>query len=126
MEEQFMIVIPRRVKRDEARRREAHDLRLAGLTFADIGARMNISRQRVHQLITAPQALRVAVASRADYRCQECGLHLGRSGHVHHKDIHATVYNSSENLVYLCVSCHVKWHAGTLVRKVSTLDTIAP
>ena len=90
-------------------------MRLQGYTYAAIGRELGISPQRVQQITTAPRAVRQAIALAAEYRCQHCGIQLGTSGSVHHKEVtglEAEPYNDFPNLMYLCISCHGGAHTG--------------
>ena len=44
--------------------------------------------------------------------CMKCGVHGDdRAIHVHHKNCDRTD-NSCENLIYLCATCHKRFHRG--------------
>jgi hypothetical protein len=93
-------------------RAEAWALRLAGLTYAEIGLELGVSRQRAQQLVKPTETVMNAVRAHAGGRCERCGVVL-EHGHVHHRHAHGPTpdtFNEPENLEYLCVSCHVLTH----------------
>ncbi len=98
--------------RDMERQSEILEARFAGLTYAQIARKLGISRQRVQQLISPPPWVRSIVVNRAGGNCQDCGLLVNGSGHVHHKACDGEDYNDVANLVLLCVSCHRIAHVG--------------
>lgn len=90
-------------------RSKALELRLAGLSYAEIGRALGISRQRVMQITKPPPLVRSAVVARDGGACQSCGVFLGKSGHVHHtlaRGLQAEDYNDLPNLQLLCPTCH--------------------
>src|ERR1017187_4379275 len=94
---------------------QALALRLQGLSYAEIGRQMGVSRQRVQQLTSPSPSVRRFVGYRALWKCQACGTKLGTCGHVHHTGCTGKTpdnYNEIENLQYLCTSCHTTVHAG--------------
>lgn len=100
--------------RATAQRERALELRLKGLTYAEIGKALVLSRQRAQQLTCPPPAIQSAVASRANWQCESCGVPI-RQGHVHHKEAKGMTpdsYQDLANLQYLCPSCHREAHAG--------------
>ena len=99
------------------------ELRLQGLTYQAIAERAGVSRQRIQQLLEPPKAVRSAVVAAAGGLCQECGVGIGESGHVHHKGTTASNgddYNDYANLVLLCVSCHILAHRRNPNNPLST------
>ena len=93
------------------RRGEALKWRLQGLTYHQVGVEMEISRQRVQQLLSPPKGVRTIVVTRAKGCCQDCGLGVGDSGHVHHRSsTNGDTYDDIDNLELLCVSCHAVAH----------------
>ncbi|QBF32172.1 HNH endonuclease [Thalassococcus sp. S3] len=56
--------------------------------------------------------IRPAIAERAEYRCESCGLFVGMHGDVDHKvprhrcEAEGINPRDPENLQYLCKSCH--------------------
>jgi len=96
-----------------ALRERAEAFYFQGLTYAEIGAHLDLSRQRVQQLIRPPRAIYEAVKSRAEGKCEDCGVAI-QGGHVHHKNDPGLDYNALENLLYLCASCHPKRHTDPL------------
>lgn len=95
----------------------ALEMRLKGLTYAEIGKSLGCTRQRVQQLIRPPMATYNFIKRRANNKCEQCGIELS-SGHVHHVSC-VENYNDIENLQYLCVSCHRKAHPETGSRRKS-------
>ena len=97
------------------RREEALKLKLEGHTYAAIGEKLGVSRQRIQQMIAPPQAVRLYIIERANQRCQVCSIRVGSRGHVHHTGS-TTVedFNDIDNLVLLCPSCHRKVHGWSI------------
>lgn len=88
-------------------------MRLEGYSYKYIGQKLGISRQRVQKIISPPRELRNLLVERMSGKCQECGLYVGKSGHIHHSGNNGEEnYNSTENLEFLCLSCHRKKHKG--------------
>jgi len=86
-------------------------LRLDGYTYAQIAKKAGVSRQRIHQIIAPPKAIREYVVNKYHGYCKDCGLYVGKSGHVHHE--YSTTgddYSDVEHLILLCISCHRKRH----------------
>lgn len=98
---------------NQEQRLRALRLRLDGLSFAQIGKMLGVSRQRVQQM-TAPTArIRAVVVERAGGKCQGCDLPVGSSGHVHHRLSRGATpdnYNDVDNLQLLCIGCHRAEH----------------
>lgn len=91
----------------------AVELRLGGMTYAEIARALKVSKQRIHQRIAPPQVIRIQILKRSNFLCTNCGIFIGTSGHVHHiktKGLELEKYNDLENLVGLCISCHRKAH----------------
>lgn len=95
-------------KRSTGTKEEAIELKLKGLSYAEIARRFGVSRQRVQQMIRPPKEVYNAVKERAKGRCQFCGVELD-SGHVHHLN-NVEDYNDWMNLRYLCTACHTNVH----------------
>lgn len=96
----------------QAHHQRAWELRMSGLTYAEIAQQLGVSRQRAQQLVKPDVYIIHAVKRRAAWRCEECHVHLSQ-GHVHHRDAHgptADTYNELDNLQYLCARCHVMAH----------------
>jgi len=85
-------------------------LRLAGLTYQQIANEAGISRQRIQVLLSPPPAIREYVVKKYAGKCAKCGILVGKSGHVHHKNHEDNHYNDIENLELLCPSCHREKH----------------
>lgn len=87
--------------------------RLSGASFSQIGAEFGVSRQRVSQILSPPAPIRRQVVERAGGKCEDCGIAVGRSGHVHHglpEALDGDWYNAPERLQLLCPSCHRAKH----------------
>jgi len=93
--------------------RKAIELKLRGMTYAEIGQQLGVTRQRAQQLTKPPKRVYEMVRQRAGGACELCGFEL-QSGHVHHKGGSFENYNDPDNLQYLCLSCHVKQHESKL------------
>jgi hypothetical protein len=93
-----------------------------GLSYRDIGFKFNISRQRVHQILTdynwskkhpkeckvhrlLIQAVRIGVVKKAP--CAICGK--SQPVVAHHED-----YNKPLEVIWLCQEHHGKLHGGTV------------
>jgi len=87
-------------------------LKLDGHSYQHIGELAGISRQRVQQLLSPPAAVRRIVVNAYNGRCANCGIHVGYTGHVHHKGQEAESYNHIEQLELLCPTCHRVKHPG--------------
>ena len=85
-------------------------LRLEGRTYKYISNIAGISRQRVQQLLSPPPQIRNFIVEKYKGYCADCGLYVGRSGHVHHDNSDNEDYNDIEKLELLCISCHRKAH----------------
>jgi len=101
---------------------QAFKLRLAGYSYAEIGKKMTVSRQRIQQLLSPPARIRDRVITSAQGKCQGCDLFVGSNGHIHHKGIKRIEtqddYNKINNLVLLCISCHSRAHGrNTILHK---------
>ena len=80
------------------------------MTYQQIGDDLGISRQRVQQLIAPPNHIRIRVVRTAQGKCEDCGVQVGHSGHVHHISNPEEDYNDIANLRLLCLSCHMRSH----------------
>lgn len=96
--------------KDRQKRKDALKMRLSGMSYNAIGESLGISRQRIQQLLSPPKHIRDIVLNRAGGRCQNCGLIIGRSGHIHHQGSKEEDYNDVGNLQLLCITCHRKAH----------------
>ncbi len=94
------------LKRDETKRRQALELRLAGLSYAQIGKQLGVSRQRIQAMIAPPKEIRNYIVKIASGLCTSCGIKVSNSGHVHHVDNLDETYNDINNLTLLCPGCH--------------------
>lgn len=81
------------------RRDEARAMKQSGMTYAQIGAKLGVSRQRAQQLV-APAAKRLReIRDALGNKCQSCGKRA-KQLHCHHSDY------SAEPDKLLCPSCH--------------------
>ena len=84
-------------------------LRCAGLSNAAMAERLGVSRQRIAHRLAPRVAIRRIVVERARGQCEHCGLHVGRSGLIHHRTSRGMTcdqYNDLDNLGLLCRPCH--------------------
>ena len=95
-------------------RNEALRLRLEGWTYQMIGDKLGISRQRAQQITSPRPHIRRIIVEKARGECESCGIYVGKSGHVHHKDGNGDDYNDIENLQLLCLACHRVKHGGSM------------
>lgn len=100
------------MKKPDKRRQPMINMRLDGMTYQQIGERYHISRQRVEQIISPPFDTIKELNRRAKGRCEDCGIHVGISGHAHHKGSEYDTYEDINQLAYLCISCHHRAHNG--------------
>jgi 5-methylcytosine-specific restriction endonuclease McrA len=85
-------------------------LRLDGLSYAEIGKRLNVSRQRIQQYFCPPAGVRELIRRRYNDKCADCGISVGEHGHIHHEGNSFETYTDTDNLYLLCISCHRKRH----------------
>ena len=90
--------------------------RLSGKTYQEIATEHNVSRQRIQQILSPPPSVKKLVTDRAFGKCEDCGVLVGKSGHIHHCDTKTKDliedYNDLPNLQLLCPSCHMIAHAN--------------
>jgi len=71
-------------------------------------------RDRLLGLAVWKRSIRPFVAERANFRCETCGVYLGRFGEADHRiprkdcEAHGISVTDPDNLQYLCPSCHAK------------------
>ena len=101
--------------KNSGRRQEAIALKCLGMTYAQIGIKLGISRQRAQQLIAPTLPRYRFIKGRAAHKCEDCGSPT-ESGHAHHVTtvINPGHFNDADNLVYLCKSCHSGRHNGMI------------
>lgn len=100
--------VPRRYagpqKRDNERKNQARSMKQDGMSYADIGRALGISRQRAQQLLSLPHTSRKEFALQKGNRCELCG-HPAKKLDAHHN----TYAGDPDQL--LCTSCHKKLDA---------------
>jgi hypothetical protein len=93
---------------------EMMDMKLDGMTYADIAVKAGLSRQRIQQILAPPNKIRNIIIEKFNNRCNRCGIYVGKSGHVHHANMERPeCYKGIENLELLCPACHRIAHKGT-------------
>ena len=85
-------------------------MRREGLTYQQIADKFLISRQRVQQCVSPPRSTREIIELKYGDKCNDCGIQLRGSGHLHHEGNTDEDYNDVGNLILLCVSCHLRVH----------------
>ena len=65
---------------------ELQAMRIEGDSYATIAQAADISRQRVQQLIAPPKHVRDLIVKRFNSNCNNCGLNVHDSGHLHHPE----------------------------------------
>jgi 5-methylcytosine-specific restriction endonuclease McrA len=87
------------------------ELRNKGLTYSQIGEKLDISRQRVHQIIKNYRSLSTKDSRRFIFNknCRNCG-DIAKC--IHHKDRNSR-NNKPANLIPLCRNCHIRVHTKT-------------
>jgi len=81
------------------RRQVARELKQAGLTYAQIGEQLGISRQRAQQLVSPTERVLKNMRDGVGNRCQNCGKKCKKLD-AHHED-----YSASPTRI-LCSACH--------------------
>ena len=91
----------------------ALQLTLEGLTLGEIGKRLGVTRQRVHQLLKPPPAIVQEVMARTRGICEGCGI-IARPYHVHSRDLEREFngYQGEGVLRLLCIPCARQAHQG--------------
>ena len=96
----------------QKRQGELLKMRLDGLSYGQIAKVVGLSRQRVQQILQPPADVKKLVRERAKDKCEDCGIWLGESGHLHHNGGGIENYGEPEKLQYLCPTCHRQAHKG--------------
>ena len=92
--------------------------RIDGLTYQEIAEKASVSRQRVHQLLSPPAAIRDFVVKKYSGYCMDCGIKVGKAGHVHHNNLSDEEdYSDIDNLQLLCPTCHRHRHKVTPLQR---------
>jgi endogenous inhibitor of DNA gyrase (YacG/DUF329 family) len=91
-------------------RKDMFQMRLNGHSYQQIGEKAGVSRQRIQQILSPPSGVRELIVGKYHGLCQDCGIYVGNSGHIHHIGNNGENYNDIENLELLCVSCHRRKH----------------
>ena len=84
---------------------------MRGLTYAEIGKKYNVTRQRIQSAIAPPKAIKKFVADKTGGCCEICGIQLNGHGDIHHVGGKDYDYNDINNLRYLCRACHMQQHS---------------
>lgn len=92
-------------------------LRTQGYTFKQIGGLYNLSKQRIHQILSGYKnnlrkshtGMRNAVFARDSHKCQKCDSANNLIAHHIDKNSSNNIYN---NLITLCSSCHRDIHSN--------------
>lgn len=84
--------------------------RLRGSSYTEIAKEVGLSRQRIQQILSPPKEIRAYVLAKYKLKCANCETLVGKSGHVHHKELNGENYHDIDNLELLCISCHQRVH----------------
>lgn len=88
-------------------------MRLEGNTYQQIANKAGVSRQYIQEVLSPPRDVREYVLNKYQGKCDCCGVLVGRSGHIHHRNVNnGENYQDIDNLRLLCVSCHLRQHSG--------------
>ena len=97
--------------KDISKRKTALEKRLDGMTFAEIGKEMGVSRQRVEQWLRPPAEIRELVYKLAGGECENCGIKLNqRNGQYHSMNPEIEEFTTYAHTKLLCIACHRKEH----------------
>ena len=97
--------------RNLERRRAALRMKLDGASYAAIGAAFGVSAPSIQEMLRPPAAVYNLVRERAGGCCEDCGIGLTRSGHVHHRSgLDEQGWDNAAELQFLCASCHRRAH----------------
>lgn len=111
--------------RSERFRQQSVRLKLRGLSYARIGKRLKISRQRAQQVVKPTHMTYQLVLSRSNGKCEECGAPV-EQGHVHHLRADEWDFNNECNLLVVCKSCHRILHRKDKWPRVGVLQYRGP
>ena len=84
--------------------------KISGKTYVQIAGEQGVSRQRIQQILSPIQAIRLFFFKKHNHRCVQCDTYVGTHGHIHHKELIEN-YQDIDNLELLCKSCHSRIHA---------------
>jgi len=87
--------------------KEMVEMKASGLSYGDIAGRSGCTRQNIQQLFKPKIAEMIIISDRSEAKCEECGQ-FEQFGHYHHKSYDFNILNEPDNIIYLCVSCHLK------------------
>lgn len=89
----------RKGRKPNPRRDEARAMKQSGMTYAEIGTKFGISRQRAQQLVSPTKKRLSELRKATNNKCQLCGKRAKKL-EFHHSDY------SKEPDKLLCTSCH--------------------
>jgi hypothetical protein len=98
----------------EERHRQIIDLLSRGLTYAEIGEAVGLSRQRIKQLVAQPSNVVDVVRRKAKSRCKNCAVET-QKGFIYSPDgSDVSDLSNMDKLIYLCLRCYAeRLKAGT-------------
>lgn len=90
-------------------RRVVTALIMEGKSYQQVADKLGVTRQRIQQLNKPAKETLARLVERANGKCENCGEVL-TSGHAHHisNNVSYELYQELSNLLYLCISCHLK------------------
>lgn len=84
-------------------------------TYAEIGRRLGVSRQRIHQILSGYKTNTVKIKTRRKLINKPCEICGHKPDVIHHIDKNPD-NNEVNNLMPLCYKCHVEVHRGSTHR----------
>ena len=102
-------------------------LRLQGKSYAEIGRKFGVSKQRILQIIGPPPEIKQFIYNKYNGICQVCNTSVKKKkGHVHHQNGNNTLvenYNEIDNLILVCIGCHRTLHTIPELKKTKYCPT---